>query len=160
MNEILAETHRKKAMSPSRLGLPYLESVRVALNVSACDSQRTVVVFAPNGRDRKKLEKMLAPLAWSGELVGNLLYVTAGDPKDLATIEGADSTAPGLIVVEPNVYGTAAKQVAFIALGSTSTDAKKTLIAVAQGNEMGSKDSRAHVRKGRTEGVEWKRAAD
>ena len=58
--------------------------------------------------------------------------------------------------MEPNAYGTAAKQVAFIALGTTSTEAKKTLIAAAEGNEMGSKDSRAHVRKGRAEGLDWK----
>jgi len=156
MNEIIKETPRKKAMAPSRLGLPYLESVRVALNVSACDSQRTVVVYALNARDRKKLEKMLTPLAWSGELVGNLLYVAADEKKDLSTIKGADTKAPGLIVVEPNEYGTAAKQVAFIALGTTSTDAKKALIAAAEGNESGSKDSRAHVRKGRAKGLKWK----
>ena len=52
MNEIIEEAPGKKAMTPSRLGLPYLESVRVALNVSSCDSQRTVVVYAPNARDR------------------------------------------------------------------------------------------------------------
>ncbi len=156
MNEIIEEMPRKKAMSPSRLGLPYLESVRVALNVSSCDSQRTVVVYAPNARDRKQLEKMLTPLAWSDELVGNLLYVAADDEKDLSTIVGVDTKAPGLIVVEPNTYGTAAKQVAFIALGTTSIDAKKALITAAEGNEMGSKDSRAHVRKGRAEGLEWK----
>ena len=87
--------------------------------------------------------------------MGNLLYVAAGDKKDLATIEGADEAAPGLIVVEPNAYGTTAKQVAFVKLGAKSADAKKTLIAAAEGNEMGSKNSRAHMRKGIAEGVEW-----
>ena len=156
MNAIIKATPKKKAMSPSRLGLPYLASVRVALNVSSCDAQRTVVVYAPKPSDRKKLEKMLTPLAWSGELVGNLLYVASGDAQDLSTITGADRKAPGLIIVEPDVYGTAAKQVAFIALGTTSTAAKKTLIAAAAANELGSKDSRAHVRKGRAEGFDWK----
>jgi len=157
MKEISREYPRAKKSAPSKLGLPYLKDVRVAMNVAACDAQRLLVLYAESKAERKKLETLLLPLAWNADLMGKLLFATTSDVKDLARIEGHSETA-GLMVIEPDAYGLEARQVAFVKLGTKTADALRTLIEAAEANEVGSKDSRRHIGKGRREGVHWEHA--
>ena len=159
MSEIIREYPKKKPMKAANLGLPYLESVHVALNVAACDSQRLLIVYARSAAERKRLESLLLPLAWSEDLVGNLLYATTTDAQDLANIAGS-TQAPGLLVVEPDPYGLEARQVAFVKLGTKPAEALDLLVAAAEGNEMGSKDSKRHIGRGRRQGLKWEQPVE
>ena len=155
MQEIAKDYQKKtKSAEPDTLGLPYLKNVRLALNVAACDAQRLVIVYAPKVPDRDKLEALLTPLVWDDKLIGNLLYARTSDPQDLETIKGA-ADSPGLLVVEPDYYGTGGRQVAFVKLGAKATTAKKALVAAANKNKMGSRDSKRHIGRGLRDGVKW-----
>jgi len=157
--EEIAKEYPSKRVSPKKLGLPYLLDVRVGLNVAACDSQRLVILFAPSAAEKKKLEALLLPLAWNEKLAGNLLYATTSEEKDLEGIEGATKGA-GLMVVEPDPYGMGARQVTFIESGTKPAAALKQLLAAAEGNEMGSKDSKRHIGRGLREGVQWEQVVE
>ena len=154
MKKVSAEYAKAGAMQPGKLGMPYLRSTRVALNVSSCDTQRLAVLYAPGKDDLARLEKLLLPLAWSERLIGNLLYVMSTDESDLGQIKDA-TKEPGVLLVEPGKFGMAARQVAFIKLGASPADALKTLALVADGNEMGSKDSQTHMDWGVLMGLKW-----
>jgi hypothetical protein len=154
MKKITATFPGKGNVAPEKLGLPYLKDVRLALNVAACDSQCLVILYASSERERRGLEALLLPLAWHADLVGEFLYATTDKLTDLKKITGS-GTAPGLLVVMPDTYGLAGRQVAFVALGTKSKNARATLAAAAEANRMGSKDSKRHIGRGRREGIEW-----
>lgn len=159
MQEI-AETFPGKGRAlPSKLGMPYLKDVRVALNVAACDTQCLVILYAPKATERRKLESLLRPLAWHEDLVGEFLYATTDEREDLAVVSGSGET-PGLLVVVPDTYGLKARQVAFIPLGTEPAEARAVLISAADANRMGAKDSKRHIGRGLREGVQWKPALD
>ena len=155
MQEIAKDYQKKtKRGEPDALGMPYLKNVRLAMNIAACDAQRLVIVYAPKTEDRDKLEALLTPLVWNDKLIGNLLYARTSYAQDLETIEGA-TDSPGFLVVEPDQYGTGARQVAFVKLGTKATTVEKALVAAADQNKMGSKDSKRHIGRGRRKGVRW-----
>ncbi len=154
MRKISAQYSKAAPMRAAKLGMPYLKSVHVALNVASCDSQRIAIVYAPKKEDRVQLEKLMLPLVWSKTLTGALLYVMSSDVQELDAIRGATKTA-GVLVVEPDKFGTAARQVAFIKLGASPANALKMLTLVADGNEMGSKDSQTHMDWGVLMGLKW-----
>ena len=154
MLKISKEHPGKKGFKVKDLGLPYMKSVRLALNVASCDSRRLVVVYAPKPEDRNKLEALLTPLAWSHPIAGDFVYVAADKAKDLESIRGLGD-GPGLIVVAPSDYGLVGSQVAFIKPGTDAKQVKATLVAAADANKMGSKDSKKHIGRGRRYGMEW-----
>lgn len=154
MQEISAEYSESKPSTPARLGLPYLKDVRVAMNVAACDSQRLLVLYAKTKSEQKKLEALLLPMAWQEGIMGKLLFATTSEIKDLASIE-EHSTAPGLLVIDPDPYGLEGRQVTFIALGTKPKQASKALLEAAANNKTGSKDSKSHIMLGRRKGVHW-----
>lgn len=154
MNEIADEYPGKGQPSPSKLALPYLKDVRVALNVAACDTQCLVILYARNAGERRRLESLLLPLAWDADLVGDFLYVSTDAIDELSDIAGA-SVAPGLLVVKPDAYGLEGRQVAFVPLGTKADDARSALVAAANSNRLGSKDSKRHVGRGLRAGLVW-----
>ncbi len=159
MREVARDYPNKKAMTAKLLGLPYLKSVHVALNIAACDAQRLVIVHASKAADRDELESLLTPLAWSDELIGGFLYAKTNDASELADITDAEHE-PGLLIVEPGAYGLSGRLVAFVKLGASKQSAQKTLVDASNGNAMGSKDSKRHIGRGRRQGVKWETAIE
>ncbi|MFT7485763.1 MAG: hypothetical protein ACI9F9_001613 [Candidatus Paceibacteria bacterium] len=157
MDEILKDYPKPKQGDLGKLGLPYLKDVRVALNVAACDSQRLVILYAKTDAECRKLEGMLQPLAWDKSLVGNLLYATTNEVKDLEQIDDVGRSA-GLLIIEPGPYGVRGRQVGFIDVSTKPASALRSLIKVAKANQLGSKDSKVHIGLGMREGIEWKPA--
>ncbi len=84
--------------------LPYLEDLRVALNVAAADRQPLVVVYTSDPKQRAAIEAKLSPLAWSGDFIGRALYVQASKPEELKAIEGL-TVKTGIIVIQPGTFG-------------------------------------------------------
>lgn len=158
--QAIAETFPGQGRAlPAKLGLPYLKDVRLAINVAACDTQCLVILYANGATERRKLESLLLPLAWHEDVVGEFLYATTDELGDLANITGSGEAA-GLLVVAPDAYGLKARQVAFVPLGAKPEDARAALVAAAEANRMGSKDSKRHIGRGLRAGVQWEPVVD
>src|SRR5262249_47394510 len=100
LNRIARDYPATTPAAGSLPGLPTVPSVRLAVDVAACDRRPLVVLFAPDGPARSRLEARVTPLAW-GE---RFLSVTASEARDLAAIDGARAEA-GVHVVQPDRFG-------------------------------------------------------
>ena len=154
MKEITETYPAERVASPTKLGMPYLKDVRLALNVAACDTQCLVILYAPKQKDRRRLESLLLPLAWDKELIGEFLFVATDKATDLSRVSDTGEAA-GLLVVTPGAYGLEGRQVEFVPLDTKPDEARAALVAAAQANRIGSKDSKRHIGLGRKEGVHW-----
>jgi hypothetical protein len=133
--------------------LPVVTTVRLGMNVAACDKLPLAVVVADNERDRHVLEQKLAPLSWSKQFIGKLTY-TAGTARDLAAVRGA-SLSTGYVFVSPNEFGTAGTVVAQLAPNATLRQVQQAMqLTVSQHHPM-ELDHREHIRMGREQGVTW-----
>ncbi len=131
--------------------LPYLVDLRRAINTASCDIQPLVVVV---GKQREKIESVLAPLAWSKEFIGTFAYVAVGNTDELAVIDGAEKK-DGVLVVQPDTYGMKAKVLASDA-GTDPEALAKALKAGAAKFVPETKDSKKHIDAGVKKGVNWK----
>ena len=102
MNTIAKKYPGKGKTGESRV--PYLADLRLALNVAACDRQPLLVVYAQDEKQRKAMEARLAPLAWSGDFIGQYQYACSKDPADFKVISGLNAKA-GYVVIQPDPFG-------------------------------------------------------
>lgn len=138
--------------------LPLAENVRLAVNVAACDNQPLVIILAEEEPLRARIEKALAPLAWSEEFLGQFHYVSSSNATELAGIAGVAIPA-GMLVIEPDRFGTGGKVIASHAVGDASRGIAETLrAALAAFDRKASGDRRDHYREGSREGVNWETA--
>lgn len=134
------------------LGLPFLKSVHLALNVTACDSQRLVIIYGKRASQRKALEKELVSMAWSDAIIGKFLYAQCSDPSELEGIT-SDLEEACVLVVDPGTYGLKGVVLESVTLARVK-ELKKTLLA-ATANAQGSKDSKRQIGRGRRRGIRW-----
>ena len=132
--------------------IPYGIDLRRSLNVAACDMQLLVVVVAKSKAKHVSIEKILAPLAWSKELVGVVAYAKA-KPDELKLLDGA-KPVEGVFVVLADDYGLKGKVVAFAA-GTSASTLKATLKKGIAEFHPRAKDSIRHIREARWLGIEW-----
>lgn len=135
--------------------LPKMATVRLALNVAACDGLPLVVILAKDSAASKKLETRVAKLAWSKEFAGRFVYGSTRSGSDLKAIKDA-GTKSGILVVQPGAFGSDGK--VLVRTGTTATDSalKKVLANGLAKHQALSKDIRSHIRRGQREGVHWK----
>ena len=107
--------------------LPIVETVRLGMNVAACDKLPLAIVVADNVRQRRTLDRALAPVAWSNEFIGKMTY-TAGTYRDLSSIQGA-SMVKGYVFVSPNEFGTQAQVIAQLGPDASAADLKAAMQA-------------------------------
>src|SRR5207248_1516298 len=108
MQRIAGEYASKPPAGGQLPELPRVPNVRLAVNVAACDNRPLVVLFAPDEKSRRSLEKRLAPLAWSEPFLGQFVYVTASGVEELSEIEGVQANS-GVLVVQPERFGRKGK---------------------------------------------------
>jgi hypothetical protein len=159
--EQMADTMRRIAKQyPARRtrsapGLALTESVRLGLNIAACDHLPLVAVVASSKEKRAALEERLAKQAWSDAFIGRFIYAATTSTKDLKPVEGAKAS-DGFVVIEPGRFGLAGK--ALVHVPAAASDA-----ALAAGLTKGLRkftptpggDIRAHRRAGQRAGVHW-----
>ena len=134
--------------------LPYLADLRLALNVTACDRQPLVAVFAPDAGQRKKMEQELSRVAWSDQFIGQAQYVPVADAKEFKVVKGLTAKA-GFIVIQPGTFGLEGKVLGEIAAGTRAGELKNQL-AKALGNHKPSKLTYyEHRRAGAQAGKHW-----
>jgi hypothetical protein len=133
--------------------LPTVETVRLGMNVAACDKRPLAVVLGDGQEDRKTMENRLAPLAWSGDFIGKIVY-TSGTRNELTGVYGVN-LARGYVFVAPNEFGTAGAVVAQLdARASTAELASALKVAIDRYRPV-DMDHREHIRMGREQGIQW-----
>lgn len=154
MNEISRYYNSGGSFSPKHL--PAVETVRLAVDVAACDKRPLVIVTGQNEQERKSLASRLAPVAWSDGLIGKLVYTT-GSPFDLGSIKNANKSS-GYIFVAPGLFGTDGTAMVQLGANATAADlasASKQALSWFKPQELSHHD---HVRQGRQLGIDWQTA--
>lgn len=152
MNEVAGRYPPVQVPAADR-GLPRLATARLGLNVAACDGQLLVVVVGEPGDARVALERRVAGLAWSDELVGRAQYALA-TRGELATVTGLELDA-GVLVVEPDAFGSGGKVVAQLAGDRSDAELSRAISVAVVAHTAVGKDTRAHIGEGRRAGVHW-----
>lgn len=137
-------------------GLPTVDTVRLAVDVAACDKRPLVIVVGQNDQEREKLAARLAPTAWSEQLIGKLVYTT-GSGSDLSSIKNAGHSS-GYVFVAPGLFGTdgtAMMQLSANASQAELASASKQALGLYHPQVLSHHD---HVRAGRQNGIEWQTA--
>ncbi len=150
----IAARYAKKQKGKTGPGtMPYVEDVRLGLNVAACDMLPTAIVVAKTDAAREALEKQLRPLAWADDFIGRLVWAETTKRKDLEKIAEVAADA-ALVIVQPDAFGLEGKVLAQTA--KTDADSlEKALAAAMKAHAPGTKDAREHIREGRKKGVDW-----
>jgi len=134
-------------------GLPTIANVRLGLDVAAADKKPLTIIVADSESDRRYMEAVLAPLAWSNDLIGKMSF-TAGSRNDLRNVHGA-GLSRGYIFVLPDTFGTTGTVVAQLPAQATATDLKNALQMTINRYQPEYLDHRDHVRMGRQQGLHW-----
>ncbi len=149
MVEALRRVAKKYPGKKPVQALPYMADVRRGLNVASCDLLPLVVVTGP----RKDFKKTLAALTWNAKWRGRFLLAHTTDDAELRPITKRKNDAR-FLVVAPDEFG-----VKGVVLAQTkATDAaalQRTLMEGLKQFAPDSKDSRRHIRQGRSQGVHW-----
>lgn len=155
MQRIAKRYPGKAKVGAADLGLPLLEDVRIAMNVTECDAQQLVVVRGGKRANKRMLED-LRELCWSQELVGRFLYVMADEATDWSSIAGADAAPKdGLLVVRTETFGLSGKVVATAPAKASKVQLHELLAEAAKAFEPKPVDTRTLRRTGRRKGLEW-----
>jgi len=118
--------------------LPTVATVRLALNVAACENLPLVITSEPS---------QLSRLAWTPELRGRAIYVQA------TTTPWGDARQ-SYLVVQPDAYGQSGQLLGKLPSTATAAELERTL----QAYRPYSKDMHQHMREGQRRGVHWETA--
>jgi hypothetical protein len=133
--------------------LPTVSTVRLALNVAACDKLPLAIVVADNQQEKTAMERQLASLAWNHEVVGKMTYAS-GTRSDLKNVHGV-RLSKGYLFVTPNEFGTQAEVVAQLSPSASLSDLRSALKMAMESNDPSQMDHRKHIRMGRQQGIHW-----
>jgi len=145
----------KTTKSESNPAVPRMKSVRLGINVASCDGLPSVVVFGKGKREVDQLNSKLSGVIWDEALAGKFIYASTTKFADLKIVVGA-TTKTGILVVEPDVYGTKGRLIKRIDAGVSKRDLKRDLVDAADTFIRRSKSHGLHVRNGRRDGKTWK----
>jgi hypothetical protein len=153
MDEV-ARNYQSNKNTPETL--PLIDSVRLAVDVAACDHRPLVVVLGNNSEDQQRLASTLAPVAWSDALMGKLVYAS-GSSYDLKQIRGA-SISRGYLFVAPNLFGTAGSTISQLGPSANRADLEQAARHAIDSYRPQVLNHHDHVRAGHEEGIEWQTA--
>ena len=98
----------------------------------------------------KQDEKALAAAAWKEELAGKVIWVRVFGIEALKTAVKKAPKDAGLVIAQPDAFGLRAT-----VLASTKKDYAKAVAEGIKKHKAVRKDTRSHIREGRSEGVHW-----
>src|SRR6185295_1143654 len=153
MDEIAARLEKTQTAESGASPLPVTKTVRLGLDVAACDGLPLVVVYGDDAAKRAALTERLALLAWNATFVGRFTYVV-GAAADVKPIEGATSKA-GLLVVEPDEFGMAGTVLTQAPIDAAAAKITAALTEGLKRHHATAKDPRSHIEAGHRAGVHW-----
>lgn len=136
--------------------LPVVSSVRLGMNVAACDKLPIAIILGDTEQERQYMQSALAPLSWSNNFIGKFTYA-AGRRSDLNNIQGS-RIAKGYLFVSPNEFGTGGTVIAQLYPNASTTDLGAAMKATMQRHNPMLLDHREHIRWGREQGISWQSA--
>jgi hypothetical protein len=135
--------------------LPLIPSLRLGLNIAACDGLPLVVIINDESREWEKAFSRLVELSQTDSLSGQAHYVLLKDTKEIKSLK--DYKPDNFVyVLKPDSFGITGRVVAafrdketlsLVALGASFDTARMPKKALS--------DSRQHVREGRRKGIAW-----
>lgn len=154
MERMAAPYEKKGAKAPA--ALPVAADLRRGVNIAACDLRPLTVVWGPAGKERDALVERAARLAWSDDFIGRTEWAVAGgDPDVEGKLLSGESGKAGLLVLQPDTYGTGAKVLARVAADASDEELAKVLKAGLAKFRAGKKDPAKHIREGERAGKRW-----
>jgi hypothetical protein len=153
----IASWYRAGSSGATTSELPTVESVRLAVNVAACDRQPLVVAFGTTATARAQILNKLKSVAWTDEFRGRFVYAVASQTKELENIAGVPS-GDGILIVQPDRFGLKGT-----VLERTGADGSTINVANCLKNGLATYSQQdetlqEHVHDGRVEGVFWQTA--
>jgi hypothetical protein len=123
--------------------------------VASCDGLPSVVVFGKDKREVDQMNLKLSGVIWDEALAGKFIYASTTKFADLKIVLGA-TLKTGILVVEPDIYGTKGRLIKMIDASVSEQDLKRNLVDAANTFIRRSKSHGLHVRNGRRDGKIWK----
>ncbi|MBI3269340.1 MAG: hypothetical protein HYZ53_10000 [Planctomycetes bacterium] len=155
--EFAAELRRICARFPGKAGVapavPLYATVRLALDVAACD-QRLLVLVRGEDKEADALLERLGPVAAEEALAGKLRFARAAAEAELHAIGGVPKDA-SLLVVRPGKFGLDGKVAASAPSTADAAALRKLLSDAVAAYQPGEKVYAEHVRAGRQAGAHW-----
>jgi hypothetical protein len=144
----------------SSRALPCVPDLRLALNEAACDSAPLAIAYATSEKELAQVESALAKFAWDPRFVGRLNYaaILASESKPFAARGLGQLKGNGIIIVQPNEFGTELKQLATCNRTSDSAQLARVIEQALAAHAPSAKEAQSHIRIGRREGIEWESA--
>jgi hypothetical protein len=138
---------------PGAPALPVTLSAKVGLAVAAADLQPLAVVISADSAKRAAMERTLAQKAWSPDFRGYFSYAAAAKPGEIPNLTGAAITE-GIILVEPDYFGSAGKVVAAVTSDPLDENALSESMTRVMNDHIRIAKTRQELRaKGLAEGV-------
>jgi hypothetical protein len=152
MNRIAGQYQVQKSSADA--ALPKAASVRLALDIAACDRQPLAVLHASDADALRLLEDRLRALAWSDDFVGQLVYAATDDGEQLKAIDGL---APGnvLLIVQPDQFGLKGKVLAQASAKASKLEWQRALRTGIEQQQRVERTLLQHIQDGQRDGVFW-----
>ena len=158
LTEISAEHPQSSKGKSKERSLPVIKGLKLAMNVAACDSMPLVVAVGKNEKATKKVNELLAPLAWSDAFVGRFRWVSLTGTEELVGQEGIPAE-PGLYIVQTDAYGVSCELLAQAKSGAKAKALGTALTEALDAFEVRRQRRRGqHVREGERKGYSWEHA--
>ena len=89
--------------TPEIAGVPRIETVRLALNVAACDHLPLLVTYGATPQRVRQLEQVLASTAWDEGVAGRVLFTSTSRQRDIQQF--SRTADEGYYLVRPDEFG-------------------------------------------------------
>ena len=132
--------------------LPITLSPKIGLAVAAGDQQPLIVVVGENEKERAALESKLAKLAWSPEFAGSYTFASTKSTKQIPNTK-TESMKAGILLIEPNIFGSNGDVVATIQTSEVDSKLKKAMQDVMKKHVRIAKTRSELARKGLESGI-------
>lgn len=138
----------------SGAALPVLSTLRLALDVAACDSQPLVAVLGRDAAEAKRLEGRLAPLAWGSGIMGRCAFTTVSVAGDLKPVQGV-TIKSGYVVLAPDRFGLHGTVLAQIEAGAEETRLRSGIQGALDRYQPQAKEHFLHMQDGFRRDIYW-----
>lgn len=155
MNKI-ADSYESKNHKVGDALLPEMKNIRLGVNVGACDGLPSVLCYAKDQKELDAMKLKMAPLALGDDLAGKFIFSSTTKKKDLEGVGIKFDGESGYLVVLPEDYGLEGKLSDSLPADIKAADLKSSLTKIASNANKSRKSHNQHVRKGRSENINWK----
>ncbi len=150
MDELALKYPAKEAIGNP--ALPITLNPKVGLAVAAGDQQALIVVVGSDDKERMALEEKLAKFAWDPEFSGYYTFSSTKSVKQIPNVK-TDLATAGILLIEPNIFGSNGDVVATVKPGEIESKLKKSMQNVLKKHVRIAKTRGELARKGLETGI-------